>query len=68
MRGEASPNVSAIYCLGDLSAKTQVRVSKTDNNRSYPTDLCSWEDFFVHQSYEENISLMLDEARDTISS
>lgn len=37
-----------------------------DNNKSYPTDLCYWDDFFVRKSYEENVSMLLSAAGDSM--
>lgn len=67
MKGQADPSVSAIYCLGDIQQKAQIRVSTIDNNKAYPTDLCCWEDFFVYQSYDENVNMLLSAARDSMN-
>lgn len=56
--GTASPNVSAIYCLGDISQPVQIRISKFDNNKELPTT-SAWEDFFTYSSWDDNFQLMM---------
>ena len=41
-------------------------MSTIDNNKSYPTDLCCWKDFFTGKSYDENVSVLLSSAEDTM--
>lgn len=57
--GTASPLVSSIYCLGTLTDPVQIRISKLDNNKQYPTT-SAWEDFYLSNTREDNIKMMMD--------
>ena len=48
--GTASPNVSAMYYLGNAISSVQVRISKIDDNRDYPS-ADTWKDFYSYTSY-----------------
>ena len=37
-----------LYFIGDLSKKTQIRISLSDDNDRLPTDNAYWKDFFVN--------------------
>ena len=54
IEGKASGQVSALYCLGDISEHVQIRISLVDNNKSYPTDDSAWEDFYLRSDYSSN--------------
>ena len=66
--GTASSNVSAIYFLGDISERAQIRISTVDDNRTYPSDLCCWKDFFEYTSYDDNVNMLTSANEDTMLS
>ena len=66
-RGTASPNVSAIYCLGDISQPVQIRISKKNNNKEPPTT-SAWEDFFEYSSWDDNYQMMMNSAISSMTS
>lgn len=64
--GTASPSVSAMYYLGNAISSVQVRISKIDDNRDYPS-ADTWKDFYSYTSYDDNVSLMLSAATSCIN-
>lgn len=49
--GEYDPQKGCLYYLGELTDRVQIRISRTGNNKTLPTDDNAWYDFFEH--YED---------------
>lgn len=67
IEGKASSSVSALYYLGDITLPVQVRVSTSDNNKTYPTDDNNWKDLFFRSDYSTNSKLLSNELYDALS-
>lgn len=58
VEGTAVHGLSALFWTGDVTKKAQVRMSKIDNNNTYP-DSDDWEDFFQMDDDATSTGLIL---------
>ena len=68
--GKASSEVPAMYCLGSINDKVQIRISTKDDNKDLPLEgSSSWKDFYDNSNTaEKNLSILLDATSQNVQS